>query len=88
MLPSILGMSTRIRIQIWDLKNKTQPFLELSLPQGLPLGLQLDPMILIGSDLTNKITQTLYICLLLPQCIYFITLADLTLQIILDILDV
>ena len=88
MLPSILGMSTRIRIQIWDLKNKTQPFLELSLPQGLPLGLQLDPMILIGSDLTNKITQTLYICLLLQQCIYFITLADLTLQIILDILDV
>ena len=72
MLPSILGMSTRIRIQIWDLKNKTQPFLELSLPQGLPLGLQLDPMILIGSDLTNKITQTLYIIVYYCHSVFII----------------
>ena len=40
----------------WDFKNKTQPFLDLSLPQGVPLGLQLDLM----TDLTNE-TLHIYI---------------------------
>ena len=48
MLPLVLGISTKIRI--WDFKNKTQPFLDLSLPQGVPLGLQLDLM----TDLTDE----------------------------------